>query len=117
MTRSSACDTCEASAGCGGKHGKDLHIDVTDPRIASHKVGDRVTVEIPARSGHQAVAIGFGLPLLLFIATLLVMHYTGCADETAALGGIATLVVYYIILYISRSVVNRHFTIHLAGSN
>lgn len=112
--RSSACESCEAKAGCGGKHGRELLVDVVDERLEAHKPGDRVVVEIPARSGRQAVAIGFGIPLAAFVATLLALHAAGTSDEGAALAGIAAIAVYYLIIYMLRKRVNRHFTIHLA---
>ena len=114
ITRSSACDSCEANAGCTGKHGKDFHINVVDDRFANYKPGDRVHVEIPSRHGRQAVLIGFGLPLMVFVATLLILHYAAIADETAAFAAIAVLAVYYLIIYMLRKRVNRHFAIHLA---
>lgn len=112
--RSSACDSCEAKAGCNTRHGKDFKIEVVDNRIASHKVGDRVYVEVAAKTGRQAVLIGFGLPLVVFVATLLGIHHAGSADTTAAMGAIGAIAIYYLIIYMLRRRVNRHFTIHLA---
>ena len=112
--RSSACESCEAKAGCSGKRGMELRVDVVDDRLAAHRPGDRVVVEIPAKSGRQAVAIGFGLPLVAFVATLLALHAAGTSDGRAAMAGIAAIAVYYLILYALRKRLNRHFTIHLA---
>lgn len=112
--RSSACDSCEASATCNGKRGKDFYIDITDESMASHKPGDRVYVEMPAKTGRQAVAVGFALPLAIFIATLLGLHHAACDDAAAALGAIVSLVIYYIIIYMARKKINRHFSVRIA---
>ena len=114
-TRSSACGSCEASAGCHAIRGKTFHVDIVDDRLANHKPGDHVYIEIPAKTGRLALLVGFGLPLVIFVATLLCLHTLGTKDDQAALGAIGTLVAYYLIIYILRRTVNRHFAIHLAG--
>ena len=89
-------------------------VDVEDKRLAKYSKGDRVHVEMTAKSGRNAVIIGFGLPLLLFVASLLAIHYAGTKDETAAFCAIGVLVVYYLIIYMARKSINRHFEIRLA---
>lgn len=115
--RSSACDSCGASSTCNGKRGKDFSIDITDESMSSYKPGDRVYVEISAKTGRQAVAIGFALPLIIFVATLLTMHYAGCSDGQTAMGAIASLAIYYLIIYMVRKKINRHFTIRIIPNN
>lgn len=116
IMRSSACQTCEASNGCKVHSSKTMYVDVEDKRLAKYSKGDRVHVEMTAKSGRNAVIIGFGLPLLLFVASLLSIHYAGAKDETAAFCAIGVLVVYYLIIYMARKSINRHFEIRLADS-
>lgn len=111
--RTSACSTCEASAGCKGVHGKDFHVDIEDKRLAGYSPGDRVLLEMPADRGRQAVLIGFGLPLVIFVMALLVARVLA-DDIVAAAVALAALAVYYIIIYMLRRVLNSHFAIHLA---
>lgn len=111
--RSSACDTCGASAGCKAGGGRAFHLDVDDEAVAHMSVGDRVTVEMQASMGRQAVALGFAVPLVLFVAVLLGMHAAGCADSVAAMGAIGVLAVYYIIMYMLRHTVDRHFKVRV----
>ena len=103
IMRSSACQTCEASNGCKVHSSKTMYVDVEDKRLAKYNKGDRVHVEMTAKSGRNAVIIGFGLPLLLFVASLLAIHYAGAKDETAAFCAIGVLVVYYLIIYMRSS--------------
>lgn len=117
IMRTSACHTCEAAASCRVHAGKKMCIDIDDPRIAAYSPGDRIYVEMPAQAGRQAVVIGFGLPLLLFVAALVAMHCAGMADETAAAASIGVLAAYYIIIYILRKRIDRRFTISVAGSD
>lgn len=112
--RSAACDACEAAGTCHSQRGKDFHIDVDDPQLANRKPGDNVRIEISAASGRQAVAVGFGLPLVVFTATLLGMHYGGCSDEKSALAGLGVLAAYYIIIYALRRRMERHFKVRIA---
>lgn len=110
--RTSACSTCSASDSCGGTHGKEFHLDIEDERLARHCPGDRVLVEISADRGRQAVVVGFGLPLIVFVTTLLAAHAL-VDDVVSAVVALVAIVVYYIIIYALRRVLNRHFAIHL----
>ncbi len=112
--RSSACDSCEANRTCKSGIKGNFYVDVCDERLATCKPGDRVYIEMPTAAGRQAVLVGFGLPLIVFVATLLALHYCGVDDVMAAMWGIGALVVYYLIIYILRRRVDRHFTIRLA---
>ena len=98
IVRPSACQTCEASSRCNIHSGKITYVDIDDQRLAKYKKGDRVQVEITAKAGRYAVAIGFALPLVLFVSTMLALHYNGATDEIAALSAIGVIGVYYFII-------------------
>ena len=110
IVRPSACQTCEASSRCNIHSGKITY----DQRLAKYQKGDRVQVEITAKAGRYAVAIGFALPLVLFVSTMLALHYNGATDEIAALSAIGVIGVYYFIIYLIRKYINRHFEVRLA---
>lgn len=114
IVRPSACQTCEASNRCNIHSGKIMYVDIDDQRLAKYKKGDRVQVEITAKAGRYAVAIGFALPLVLFVSTMLALHYNGATDEIAALSAIGVIGVYYIIISLIRKYINRHFEVRLA---
>ena len=50
IMRSSACQTCEASNGCKVHSSKTMYVDVEDKRLAKYNKGDRVHVEMTAKS-------------------------------------------------------------------
>lgn len=114
IVRPSACESCDASRGCGIRKGKKMLVDIVDERLQGYKPGDVVCVEMSSSMGRQAVALGFGLPLVVFVAVLSAMHLCGCADGLAALAAIAALVVYYLVIYILRGMLERRFAIRLA---
>ena len=115
IMRSSACQTCEASNGCKVHSSKTMYVDVGDKRLAKYNKGDRVHVEMTAKSGRNAVIIGFGLPLLLFVASLLAIHYAGAKDETAAFCAIGVLVVYYLIRHERASTGTSKYALPIAN--
>lgn len=88
-------------------------VEVTDTDVLNHKVGDVVCVEMSVDMGHRAVLLGFGLPLILFVALLLTLHFAGYGDEQSALYALGALVLYYLIIYILRGMVDRHFRVNL----
>ena len=114
IVRPSECQTCEASSRCNIHSGKITYVDIDDQRLAKYQKGDRVQVEITAKAGRYAVAIGFALPLVLFVSTMLALHYNGATDEIAALSAIGVIGVYYFIIYLIRQYINRHFEVRLA---
>lgn len=113
IVRPSACDSCDASRGCGVKKGKKIVVDITDDRLSEHKVGDVVSIEMSSSAGRRAVAVGFAVPLVVFVAVLLAMHSSGSSDGFSAVVGLCSLVVYYLIIYILRVTLERRFVIRL----
>ena len=111
--RSSACDACGAASGCNAHGAKPFYVDADSATLASCRPGDHVEIEMTPRLGRQAVGVGFLIPLLVFVAVLAAVRSSVADDGIAALSALGALVAYYIILYMLRSRVNRHFTVRI----
>lgn len=109
ILRHSACDSCQASAGCKSQGSRAAYVDVDVASVDGCEPGDCVVVEMSPQAGHKAVAVGFVVPLALFVAVLLGAHYYGYADDVAALAAIGVLLAYYAVLYVFRAAVNSYF--------
>lgn len=109
--RSSACGQCEAKDGCRSHGSRAVAVDVDATRLEGCRVGDRVVLRMPVAMGRNAVAVGFVVPLLAFVAVMVAVHAAGHSDATAALAALATLAVYYVLLYALRTRVERYFKV------
>jgi sigma-E factor negative regulatory protein RseC len=106
-----ACSGCHAEAGCAmsGKEEKIIEIfgnyDV--------KSGDSVTILMKLSMGYSAVFLGYFLPFLVVVATLIILHSLNTSELVAGLTSLAILIPYYSILYIFRKRISKKFTFTL----
>ena len=107
IVQAMACGTCNVAGHCHASGGKEKTVDVYDANAVNYHVGEVVTVIADGSVGHLAVAWGFGIPLIIMLATMfLIKAFTG-QDAFAALLSIATLIPYYLILYLFRNKIQR----------
>lgn len=102
ILQASACGACVVSSHCHASGAKEKLIDVYETPTSHRKKGDQVTVVASTKTGTRAVALGFGVPFLLLLAVLFTtMGLTG-SEPIAALAALASLIPYYIGLYMYR---------------
>ena len=116
ITTESACGSCQAKAVCGLAEVKDKIITVTHAPEGL-RVGAPVTVVLRQSLGLWAVLLGYILPLVLLIATLLVTSRLTGDERVAGMVSLAVLVPYYTGLYLTRHRVARQmqFTLKQDG--
>jgi len=102
IVQSSACAQCQISGRCSAAESKEKVIDVFTSEAARLRKGSSVTVVAASRTGLLAVVLCAVVPLLVVIAALAVILAATGDEAAAALGGIASLIPYYIILYLLR---------------
>ena len=89
-------------------------VDVCDALAAKrHKIGDEVVISTPLGIGHRAVALGFGIPFIILVVSLFASILFVGEENIAALISLASLFVYYIILYLFRDILQRKFTFYI----
>ena len=113
VPQQSACSGCHAKGVCG-EQGKERIIDVDTPRAEEFKVGERVRVALLNKNmALSSVVWGYVLPLVVMIATLLILKGIGLGDGIAALLSVGVVGIYYVMLYIFRNKIDKkiQFTI------
>lgn len=65
-------------------------------------MGDEIIVTASTRMAVSALIIGFGLPLIVLIAVIIIVRFMTSDEIMAALCGLATLVPYYILVWLVR---------------
>lgn len=106
----SGCSSCKMAGHCYASESSVKQIDVYGADSSHYQVGDNVTVSADLSTGYKAVAWGFGIPLVLLVATIFAIRAWTSNDGVAALAGIAALIPYYILLYCVRDKLREKFS-------
>lgn len=109
ILQASACSACKVASRCHTAESKEKIIDVT---VEGHeafnwKKGQAVTVCTSGTMAGRALILGFGVPLLIMLIVLVATLAAGCSEGMAALLMIASLIPYYIVLWLFRNRIAR----------
>lgn len=113
ILQSSACSGCKVSGHCNASEQKEKVINVRCASAANYAKGDNVTITADTSVGFHASLYGYVFPLFLMVATLTIISTIMKSEVWAALGSLAILIPYYIILYLCREKINRKLTFEL----
>lgn len=107
----SACAACHAKGLCSMSDKTDKIIDVKRSQLQKeYRVGDEVTVVASSGKGLLAVVFAYIIPALVAVAAVAVMLSTGANELVSSAVAIALVAVYYFVLYLFRSRLNKKFT-------
>ena len=105
----SACSTCDAKSICSVSEVEEKTIEVKhDPR-KDYKIGEEVNVLMQKTLAPKAVFLGYILPFLLVLLSLILMVTLTGNEGLAALVSLALLLPYYLIIYFLRGKLNKTF--------
>lgn len=104
----SACAGCHSKDSCASFEKGERVVDVENDLSRTVKVGDRVDVQMIESSGWIAVLLGYVLPFILLIATLIIVNYY-LGEVLAAALSLGVLVPYYLLLYAFRNKMRKYF--------
>ena len=112
---SEACGSCASkSAWSLGVESKTRNILISTPDAESYTVGQSVIVATRVQMGLMAVAQSYGVPAGVVVAALAAAILAGVSEGLSALISLATVAVYYGILWLFRDKLAQKisFTIH-----
>ena len=106
ITREESCGSCAAKASCSTASAmrKQQLIKVQDCAADTFSVGENVLLEASESVGRKAVVIGYLLPALVVVASLLGLRSMFQSEIALAGAGLASLAVYYGILFLLKDV-------------
>jgi len=107
ITPGSACSGCHAEGSCNlsGKVEKSV---IVKGRYEVNE-GDNVIVSMEQSTGFIALFLGYVLPLIIVIISLIILVSLKYPELTSGLVSISTLLPYYLMLYIFRKRINDKF--------
>lgn len=94
VTDECKCDGCAIVSFCGSNKSEDL-LTLPTPDAGDFAKGDLITFEPSAQSQWAGIFITFVIPVLLSLATALVLLSLQFAEWAAVLGAIGILIVYF----------------------
>lgn len=116
ITQAAACATCKIAGHCNASEQQEKTIEVYTHDAGRYHVGENVKVSTDAQTGHRAVWLGYGIPLVLMVVTLFLVRLISGSDGAAALSAIAILIPYYILLYLFRTRIAKQVSFSIVRS-
>lgn len=113
IIQTSACATCQAAGHCTASESKEKVVEVYDENLSNLKKGDSVVVVASRRTGFLAVLLSSVLPLLVLVVAMVVTIAIIENEAMAALISIATLIPYYLIIYMLRGKIRTKLSFHI----
>lgn len=109
----SACGGCHAKAQCGMSESVDKNIDLHTKDYPNVKVGDTVQVVISMDEGVFAVVLAYLVPIIIIIVSLVIFDYFKVNELLSFFVTIALVGIYYTVLYLLRSKIDKKIKIKL----
>jgi positive regulator of sigma E activity len=107
----SACSGCHAEGMCSLSGRKEKTVEI--PGVHNVLPGDSVTILMKQSTGYSAVFLGYVLPLILVVASLIILVSLSVTELAAGIGSLALLIPYYLTLYFFRNRIDKKFTFTL----
>ncbi|HOF21037.1 MAG TPA: SoxR reducing system RseC family protein [Bacteroidales bacterium] len=108
ISSEAACSACHAKGACSLSGAKEKLIEI--PGRYDLVPGDNVTVVMHRSAGFRAVLFAYVLPFILLIPALLTLSSLGISEPAAALGSVAVVSIYYLVLFFFRDRIANNFT-------
>jgi sigma-E factor negative regulatory protein RseC len=107
----SACSGCHAKGRCSLTDSEEKTVFVTGNYDVTP--GDTVTVLMKQSMGYNALLIGYVIPFMILLSSLVILVAMAVSEAYAGLFSIGILVIYYMIIYIFRNRIDKKFTFTL----
>jgi sigma-E factor negative regulatory protein RseC len=109
IDRGSACGHCNAQGLCNLAESSEQIIEVYSS-AQTFAVGEWVQVTMSRTMGNKAILLGYFIPFVLLITTLLILSAFGLSDLITGLVSILILIPYFLIIYLFRERLRRTFS-------
>jgi positive regulator of sigma E activity len=108
IDRGSTCGHCSAQGICNLVQSAKQTIEISTSS-QQFSVGEYVQVTMSRSMGNKAILMGYFIPFILLISTLLVLSASGLPDLVTGLVSILILVPYFTLLFIFRERLRKTF--------
>ncbi len=109
----SACGSCHSKSYCGMAEVSEKIVEVQPDSRHSYVPGQEVTIALKKSLGYKALFLGYLLPFLLILATLMVSLAITNNEVWAAFISITITIPYYTVLYMKRKNIKNSFRFYI----
>ena len=110
VTDADECAACAAASLCGVNNGKKgTVINAAVGKGLNPKVGDIVEISGTEQLHRKAIRLATVYPTLAILAVMIGLYLITADQLVAALGGIATMIVFFVCLWLARKKLAREF--------
>ncbi|MBN2173380.1 MAG: SoxR reducing system RseC family protein [Bacteroidales bacterium] len=111
----SACAACHAKGVCNVTDLQQEVIEVPRNGNTKYGIGDKVEVLMEKTQGSKAVLLGYFLPFLILLSSLIITTNLMVDEGLSGLISIGILVPYYLVLYLNRDKLKKKFIFKIRG--
>jgi sigma-E factor negative regulatory protein RseC len=101
------------ASSCNASESKVKIVDVLRNDTKGFEVGQQVVVWASKDVANQALLLGFGVPFLLLVCVLMIALKLTDSEGVSALAAIASLVPYYVALWLMRDRIQQRISFNL----
>jgi len=112
----SSCASCSVKGSCSVSDVEEKIIDVFVPDSSEYKQGEHVEVYYKQSLGFRALFIGYVLPFLVLLITMIFMLSITENELLAGLTALGALVPYYLIVYLTKDKLRKTFSFSIKKS-
>lgn len=105
----SACSSCHAKGACTMADVEEKIVEIENDHSISLSTGEQVMVTMEESLGRKAVLLGYVLPLIVLLVSIVVFLSLMKHEGLAALLSLMMLVPYYLALYLFRKKLRKEF--------
>lgn len=105
----SACSSCHSKGFCSVSEMQEKVIEIPKSPDSNYKTGDNVEVLMSKTMGTKAVILGYLIPFILLLVTLILTFSFIGNEGIAGLLSLATVAIYFVLLYFFRDRFRKTF--------
>ena len=105
----SACGNCHSKSYCGMAEAAEKVVEANASPHKTYQIGQNVTITLKKSLGYKALFLGYILPFLVLLSSLIIFTSLFQNDALSALLSLVLLVPYYLILFYFREKVRSSF--------
>ena len=117
IMQNSACSSCKIATHCNASETKVKIIEATVGSGSNYSLGEEVVVSTTLHVVGRAMTVGFILPFVVMVASLLLAFLVTSDEITSAFMAVLSIVPYYLIIYMLRGRLSRGVVFHVENKN
>ncbi len=104
----SACSGCHAKGACSLSDVESKYVEVNNDGMGL-VVGDTVNIILQQKQGFKALWLGYVLPLIVMVMTLIIVMAITDKEGLAGISGVLILIPYYLGLFVFKDKIKEKF--------